>query len=42
MQTTSHAITQSVNKKMLDRLAKVGLTKAGCLKVEKLELQKVF
>ena len=24
MQTTSHAITQSVNKKMLDRLAKVG------------------
>ena len=25
LQTTSHAITQSVNKKMLDRLADVGL-----------------
>jgi hypothetical protein len=34
LQTTSHAITQAVNKQTLDRLAKVGLDEGWLFKSE--------
>ena len=40
MQTTSHAITQSVNKKMLDRLAKVGQAEGWLFKSREAGLAK--